>query len=124
LERVALVVGGAAAANVAVDGEVAEPADCGWSEHLNVDAAPVAFVVPNVPERLYDRASAGQAFSAHDDGWVADDHLRPDHVDVWAELGDADGFGGHDLAYGAANLCAVLVGDSAHPFRLAFRDHS
>jgi hypothetical protein len=80
----ALVVGCAASANVAGDGEVAEPADADRGQHSNVDAAAVASVVPAVPECFDDNHAAGETVSAHHDGRVADQYQWPDLLGVGA----------------------------------------
>ena len=85
----ALVVVGAAAADVAGDGEVAEPADADRGQPFDVDAAPVTLMVPTVSERLYDSSAAGEAFSADHGGRVAEQDLRPDLLHVAAEGEDA-----------------------------------
>ncbi|HJV14375.1 MAG TPA: hypothetical protein VJ625_10830 [Propionibacteriaceae bacterium] len=48
LDCVAFVLMGAPATEVAGDGDVAQSGDCGLGEHLDVDAAPVALVIPAV----------------------------------------------------------------------------
>jgi hypothetical protein len=79
-----LVVVGAASANMAGDGEVAESADADRGQLFDVDAAAVALVVPAVPECLDDGSPTGETFSAHHGGRVAEQNLRPDLLHVGA----------------------------------------
>jgi hypothetical protein len=72
------------------DSNVAEAADSGRGERLGVDAAPVAFEVPQMAEFLDDVLGAGETCGADLHGRVADQQLRPDHLGVWAEVEDAD----------------------------------
>jgi hypothetical protein len=110
LGRTALILGGAATAQVARDGDVSQPADRDRSHHLGTYAAPIALMVPAGPERLDDSFPAGQAFGANQDGRIADEHNRPDLADVRAEGQQANRLGGHHHAYGAADLAAISVG--------------
>jgi len=60
------------------NGDVAEPADADLRQHLHVHTAPIALVVPDVAERLNDGSPARQAFSAYEDGRIADQYQWPD----------------------------------------------
>jgi hypothetical protein len=60
------------------NGDVAESANADLRQHLHVHTTPVAFVVPDVAERLNDSLPARQAFSAYEDGRIADQHKWPD----------------------------------------------
>jgi hypothetical protein len=73
-----LIFSDATAANMADDGEMAEPGDCERGELFNTDTTPITLVIPSVAEGFDDGLSAGQACHARGNSWIAEQHLRPD----------------------------------------------
>jgi len=120
----ALVLGGAASANMAGDGEVAEPADADRGEHFDMYPAPVALVVPTMPKRLNDGSPSGEASGAADDGRITHQYQRPDLLHVLTQREDAGRQGDHHLPYRAADLGPVGIRDFEISIRQTGRDHA